>query len=259
MRIRVNIDINQPLKRFKKIKHGGGLVTVNFKYEKLQAFCFICGKLGHTESFCESLFDLPEEKAEEVRQGPKGWGLFLKADDRRAFRSAGDQWLRKGGEGASGTRDRVFTANQGGGSANLGPYPTNLGESGVQRKSSADPNNLGVSVIQGAEGNCANSVEDPYIHGVLHNNSIDLVNAGGERANQGLQVLPTNFLVNPCFEDDIDDPLLHDLKKRKRGATLHGSSMLHADTSTISVTEESLENESQHFLLTGPAPRACRE
>lgn len=51
MRIRVELDTDQPLKKGKKIMLGTGEAkVVNFKYERLQIFCFICGKLGHTES-----------------------------------------------------------------------------------------------------------------------------------------------------------------------------------------------------------------
>lgn len=30
----------------------GSLIYVNFAYEKLTLFCFLYGKLGHSESFC---------------------------------------------------------------------------------------------------------------------------------------------------------------------------------------------------------------
>lgn len=54
MRIRVEVDVNTPLKRGKKIWMSTGASSmVNFKYERLQLFCFICGKLGHTESACD--------------------------------------------------------------------------------------------------------------------------------------------------------------------------------------------------------------
>lgn len=53
MRIRVCLDVNAPLKRKKKIQFGKAMTTyARFKYEKLSLFCFICGKLGHGESYC---------------------------------------------------------------------------------------------------------------------------------------------------------------------------------------------------------------
>lgn len=61
MRIKMQIDVSIPLKRKKKIKIGvGESVVVNFKYEKLLTFCFICGMLDHTESRCDKLFESPD-------------------------------------------------------------------------------------------------------------------------------------------------------------------------------------------------------
>ncbi|KAK5785224.1 hypothetical protein PVK06_039787 [Gossypium arboreum] len=52
MRVRVRLDVSLPLKRRKKIQIGKErIVYARFQYEKLSLFCFICGKLGHGESF----------------------------------------------------------------------------------------------------------------------------------------------------------------------------------------------------------------
>lgn len=52
MHIKVKIDVQQPLKRRKRIIYGRDKITfVLFKYEKLSLFCFLCGRLGHGESF----------------------------------------------------------------------------------------------------------------------------------------------------------------------------------------------------------------
>ncbi|MBA0676272.1 hypothetical protein Goari_017764 [Gossypium aridum] len=52
MHIRVRLDVTIPLKRKKKILIGKDrIVYAQFQYEKLSLFCFICGKLGHEESF----------------------------------------------------------------------------------------------------------------------------------------------------------------------------------------------------------------
>ncbi|MBA0604126.1 hypothetical protein Godav_016808 [Gossypium davidsonii] len=48
MHIHVCLDVTTPLKRKKKIK----IEEAMFVYEKLSLFCFICGKLGHGESYC---------------------------------------------------------------------------------------------------------------------------------------------------------------------------------------------------------------
>ncbi|MBA0644384.1 hypothetical protein Goklo_028553 [Gossypium klotzschianum] len=52
MCIRVRLDVTAPLKRKKQIKMGEAVsIFAHFKYEKLSLFCFICGKLGHGESY----------------------------------------------------------------------------------------------------------------------------------------------------------------------------------------------------------------
>ncbi|KAF2312986.1 hypothetical protein GH714_003079 [Hevea brasiliensis] len=61
MRLRVWIDVRNPLKRCMKLKKSGGeWVWVVFKYKRLPTFCFIYGKLGHSERFCEQ--DYPSER-----------------------------------------------------------------------------------------------------------------------------------------------------------------------------------------------------
>uniref|UniRef100_A0A2C9VPR0 CCHC-type domain-containing protein n=1 Tax=Manihot esculenta TaxID=3983 RepID=A0A2C9VPR0_MANES len=54
MRLRVAVDIRQPLIRAKKVHtQGGKIVTVSFKYERLSTFCYNCGRIGHKDQFCE--------------------------------------------------------------------------------------------------------------------------------------------------------------------------------------------------------------
>lgn len=53
MRIRIKVDVREPLKRKKKIyKKDRSEVMVHCKYKKLGDFCFMCGMLLHTERFC---------------------------------------------------------------------------------------------------------------------------------------------------------------------------------------------------------------
>ncbi|XP_041001563.1 uncharacterized protein LOC121247253 [Juglans microcarpa x Juglans regia] len=50
MRVRVRLDISQPLQRRKRLNLGGGKSCwVRLSYEHLPDFCFTCGILGHTQ------------------------------------------------------------------------------------------------------------------------------------------------------------------------------------------------------------------
>ncbi|KAL8508230.1 hypothetical protein ACS0TY_018716 [Phlomoides rotata] len=94
IRIRVEVDVNQPLKRWVKVRQPNGeSFTVTFKYERLNSFCFICGRLRHTNRFCEELFKFTDES--EVK---REWGLWLKAPDKRVNFHGAEKWLRDGFE-----------------------------------------------------------------------------------------------------------------------------------------------------------------
>lgn len=54
MRIRVSIDVRLPLKRKKRISAVQSSSSYEvFQYKRLPLFCFLCGRLGHGESFCQ--------------------------------------------------------------------------------------------------------------------------------------------------------------------------------------------------------------
>ncbi|MBA0810417.1 hypothetical protein Gohar_002416, partial [Gossypium harknessii] len=65
---------------------------VRFKYERLSLFCFYCGRLGHSDSFCE------ERMTEGVETKEMGWDLTLRAQSRQAQMMT-SVWLREEGEG----------------------------------------------------------------------------------------------------------------------------------------------------------------
>ena len=53
MRIRVNLPIHKPLRRGAHFTNAEGeRFWINFKYERLPTFCFICGKLGRDDKHC---------------------------------------------------------------------------------------------------------------------------------------------------------------------------------------------------------------
>ncbi|MBA0710170.1 hypothetical protein Golax_025162 [Gossypium laxum] len=91
MHIRVHLNVTNPLRRRKKVMVGSDRIFyAHFQYEKLSLFCFICGKLGHGESFC----------LVRTRMAPEniafGWDLSIRAMARR--RSViPSRWLREVG------------------------------------------------------------------------------------------------------------------------------------------------------------------
>lgn len=62
MHIKVDIDVNVPLKKERRVRaSNGSFVTNNLKCEKLGVFCHRCGLLGHTEKVCPKLFELESD------------------------------------------------------------------------------------------------------------------------------------------------------------------------------------------------------
>jgi hypothetical protein len=88
MRIRVRVDIRQPLKKDSRVKNqGGNWCTVNFKYEKLGVFCFVCGLIGHGENRCAVRFAMSED------DGLRAWSKELRAEPRRRSGRQTSRWL----------------------------------------------------------------------------------------------------------------------------------------------------------------------
>ncbi|CAN1807844.1 Uncharacterized protein At4g02000 [Linum perenne] len=88
LRIRVRLDIREPLRREKTLKRPNGeLALAKFRYEKLSTFCFICGRLGHIDRHCEIYFRLPDDQI--IRM----WDISLRAPPRRGNNLGGDKWL----------------------------------------------------------------------------------------------------------------------------------------------------------------------
>ncbi|XP_021858913.2 uncharacterized protein [Spinacia oleracea] len=91
LRIRVSIDVRKPLKEEIDLKlRGGVLEKVQVKYEKLQVFCYFCGKLGHGEKDCEANSDPRQQDymyIEKLRASPWIVNKGLGNKDRREEKS----------------------------------------------------------------------------------------------------------------------------------------------------------------------------
>lgn len=91
-RLRVSILLDVSLKRRMKLrKSESNWCWVNFKYENIPAFCFICGLVGHSDKFCEKLFETPTELI------AKPYGTWMRAEPRSRNHTSGSKWLRMGG------------------------------------------------------------------------------------------------------------------------------------------------------------------
>lgn len=89
VRVRVNFDVREPLKRKKRTTIGQNNSTCAlFQYKKKTLFCFIGGKLGHGERFC--LIRLTLEPQEVAFR----WDLSLRASPRKA-QMEDCKWLRE--------------------------------------------------------------------------------------------------------------------------------------------------------------------
>lgn len=61
VQIRVLLNAEKPLKRRMKIKReGDNWSWLNFKYERLGTFCFVCGIIGHSKRECNVVYANPE-------------------------------------------------------------------------------------------------------------------------------------------------------------------------------------------------------
>ncbi|KAL8557303.1 hypothetical protein ACS0TY_004656 [Phlomoides rotata] len=60
---------------------------VKFQYQKLTYFCYICGIIGHTEKFCNVLYN--SSKGDVAHE----WGPELKAVDHRDGSRTTSMWL----------------------------------------------------------------------------------------------------------------------------------------------------------------------
>lgn len=76
LKIRVTIYVSKPLERGRALSVGDKSYWVEFKYEKLPLFCFICGCVIHGRKGC------PEGVQQRMSTGDEGkqWGVWLRAE-----------------------------------------------------------------------------------------------------------------------------------------------------------------------------------
>ncbi|KAL8132599.1 hypothetical protein AgCh_008178 [Apium graveolens] len=94
--IRVTLEITKSLLRRMKIRRKGGNWTwLNFKYEKLGTFYFVCGILGHNETECNVVYANPDKVVK------RAYGVWLRAPNRNVKNNVGARWLHNKEGGSS--------------------------------------------------------------------------------------------------------------------------------------------------------------
>lgn len=79
LRIRTSLDLTKPLKRGSKLHFQGKDIWVDYKYERLPNFCFICGRIGHQMRDCEDMAEHDQEGYSEIEEKEQAFGPWLRA------------------------------------------------------------------------------------------------------------------------------------------------------------------------------------
>lgn len=79
LRMRTSLDLTKPLKRGSKLHFQGKDIWVDYKYERLPNFCFVCGRIGHQMRDCEDIEDHDQEGFSEVEEKDQAFGSWLRA------------------------------------------------------------------------------------------------------------------------------------------------------------------------------------
>lgn len=221
IRIRVAINSAKPIKRRMKIKREGSNGSwINFKYEKLGTFCFVCGIIGHSEKDCAIVYANPD------RQIDKPYGTWLRAQTRGAKLNAGARWIRNAGRG-----EGVWSTQK-----QQGASSTGYGEKEDARFMQVDGR---IREIGGEAGEV-------------------LIKAREFRANQVRDNydLQSKQLIEGVIDGDMDSTnervVVESKRKRIEPEVIGGNNGM----DILQITERQQKDEPKNLLLAGPGVQA---
>uniref|UniRef100_A0A803P4M6 Zinc knuckle CX2CX4HX4C domain-containing protein n=1 Tax=Cannabis sativa TaxID=3483 RepID=A0A803P4M6_CANSA len=210
LRVRVTIQVDQPLKRKKKLQvKNEPDCYAHFKYEDLSAFCFICCILGHSEKFCDVIFTTPPHLI------TKNYSFEMKAEPRRRRQhSIGAKWLREGravGSSSSGSqceRDKSVVNNYNGEQLmdDLMSYVNQLRDNGIRSP----------LIIDGSKANMHNVANGGEVrvdrYGAI--GPLIYMGEGTRYTDMGGDKVGQSFSFSKLFENAwLKDPLCYEIVK----------------------------------------------
>ena len=132
LRIRVEMDVERPLKHRMKIKSpDSDWFWIEFRYEKFPTFCFICGCLGHLDRKCVKVYDFPDGIT------PKPYGAWMRVNPCTGQSNNSEKWFRlvsaatRGGISVTGSVDGMAVVSS---MAQIGGQFPQIMESGYPKE-----------------------------------------------------------------------------------------------------------------------------
>ena len=114
MRIKVDLQLDKPLRRRGRVASDDGeKFWVNFKYERLPTFCYLCGRLGHDDKHCRENFE-HQNTSRQYGDWLRAYGNTRAVGDRSKSTSSDDcrngEYVERR-EAYTHTAERNFTAS----------------------------------------------------------------------------------------------------------------------------------------------------
>ena len=181
LRVRVEVTIDKPLRRGGFVKNEEGeRVWVDFRYERLPNFCYICGCLGHDEKHCQ-----------------------VSPTEQRSGRQYGD-WLKAGGaikNGGEGERLKMQSEAKKGGMQSRVMAGENSEEFGAEWRNPPAAMEAEGAIEKSGSAEMMDAVLMALVEGVVLSHHRDM--GGQSRGDGGVQEASGKGLVRTSREEEI--------------------------------------------------------